>query len=141
MHAHLEDLLRCKHAGAATIENKLVKINNENPRASWPVPSTMKLKGFLNHHREEEKILMNITLDVVNWYEPILVAAKEELDLKTNHYDMVVLGEPSNRKIMVDAYDPNGIVKLDKNGKKLREEKLVFGFVAATVKMLNSVKK
>ena len=52
-----------------------------------------------------------------------------------------MLGEPLNRKIMVDVYDPNGKVKLDKNGKKLREEKLVFGFVVATVKMLNITKK
>ena len=54
--------------------------------------------------------------------------------------DVIALGELSNRNIVVDIHDPNGNAKLDKNGNKIKEEKLIFGFFVATVKMLKKIK-
>ena len=137
---HIQQLVNCRHTGTATVENELVMMNNDNPTATWAMPPTTKIKHFLNHQRIKNVMLVDMTLDVVNWHEPLAITTKEESLLKTDDCDVVVLGEPLNRKIMMDIYDANGNVKLDKNDKKTKEEKLVFGFVVATVKMMNVIK-
>ena len=139
MRGHAQDLLNCRCTGAATVENDLVQLNDNNLTASWTAPLTIKLKSFLDHHRKGRIILIDVALDVVNWYEPILITTKEELHLKIDGYDMAVLGKPLNRKIIVDIHNTNGNAKLDKNKKKLKLEKLVFDFVVVTVEMLKII--
>ena len=77
---------------------------------------------------------MEIALDVVNWHQPILIKTKNDLDLKTNDHDLVVLGDHLNGNIVLDVYEANGITKVNKNGIKLKEQKILFGFVVATIK-------
>ena len=57
---------------------------------------------------------MDVTLDVVSWCKLLLITTKEELLLKTDDCDMVALGEPLNRKTIVDIHGTNGNGKLDK---------------------------
>ena len=53
----------------------------------------------------------------------------------------MLLGEPLNLKIVLEVYDANSNLTLNAKGKKIKEEKLVFGFVVATVKMLSFFKR
>ena len=43
---YMEKLFKCRCAGVATIENELSRINQNDPTASWPVPTTKKVKSF-----------------------------------------------------------------------------------------------
>ena len=84
---------------------------------------------------------MRIAVDVMNWHKPLLCRNSEDLKRRRNDYDHVVLGEPLNRKTLLEVCNENVNTKLNAKGKHVKKEKLVFGFVVATVKMLSFFKR
>ena len=43
---HIENLLKCHYTGVVTIDNELVRINQNDTTESWSVPTTTKIKSF-----------------------------------------------------------------------------------------------
>jgi len=128
--------------GTSNIKTELIQRKNNNEyHTLFPIPTLEKIKNYLRKENKKDFIVIDKTIDIINWYHPFLCTNADDFDRKDNDYELIVVAEPLRTTKQVLVYDLLDQAKVDIKGKKITEEKTIISIPFCSVKMLCNLKE